>query len=234
MAAAAISGQSRLFGGLNPSGAPDDRLDSLTFYVHDVVLRSIGWHLSWRLESLTTTDRATLLVAVALAAVLGVIMATQPGTRTFIVVALLTGFVFTVVSVSLTPWGAAYPVTFHSESEARYTALPIFLIEAALIVGVDHVLRSHREFPARPWAGRRQVIMALAPPVAVTGLAAFLAVSWVADFRYQGARSVPSAHRWSPIVADWQHDCELSRTGDLILPGTGGGHWTIPCDRLRF
>ena len=233
MVAAAVTGQSRLLGGLNPGG-PDDRLDSLTFYVHDVVLRSISWHLSWRLESATTIDRATLIVAIALGAVLGALAAAQPGSRSFIAVALLTGFAFTVVSVSLTPWEAAYPVTFQSEPVARYTALPIFLIEAALIVGVDHVLRGRGGEPVPPEAGRRHVMAALRPTVAVTALAAFLAVSWLADFRYPGARSAPSAHQWYPIVARWHRDCERSRTGDIILPGTAGGHWTIPCSRLHF
>ena len=233
MVAAVFSGQSRLFGGLNPGGSQDSRVDSLTFYVHDVVLRSIGWHLSWWLESRTTTDWATLVAAVALAVVLGLIVVTQPGARPFVVVALLTGFVVTVVSASLTPWEIGYPVTLRSEAEARYAVLPVFLIEAALIVGVDHVLRRRRELPARPAAGQRQVLTVLRPAVAVTALAAFLAVGWVADFRYQGARSAPSAHRWPPIVAELRHDCELSSTGEFTLRALGG-RWTIPCTRLRF
>ena len=102
-----------------------------------MVLRSIGWHLSWWLETRTTTDWATLVAAVALGVVLGLIMVTQPGARPFVVVALLTGFVVTVVSASLTPWEIGYPVTLRSEAEARYAVLPVFLIEAALIVGVD-------------------------------------------------------------------------------------------------
>ena len=233
MVAAAVSGQSRLFGGLNPGDGQDDRLDSLTFYVHDVVLRSLGWHLSWWLESRTTTDWATFLAALALAAVLGLIMVAQPATRPFIVLALLTGFIVTVVSASLTPWGLGSPVTLSSEVEARYTVLPIFLIEAALIVGVDHVLRRRRELPARPATSLRPVLTAVRPAVAVTVLAAFLAVSWVADFRYQGARSVPSAHPWSPIVAELRDSCDLSPTGNFTLIALGGP-WTIPCARLRF
>ena len=234
MVAGVFSGQSRLFGGLNPGGAQDSRLDSLTFYVHDVVLRSLGWHLSWWVESRTTTDWATFLVAVTLAAVLGLVMVTQPAARPFIAAALLTGFIATVVSASLTPWEMGYPVTLSSEAEARYTVLPIVLIEAALIVGADHLLRGQRSLNAPPDAGRRRVMTVLSPGIAVTVLAAFLAVSWVADFRYPGARSAPSAHQWYPIVAEWHRDCGLSHAGSIILPGTGGGHWTIPCDRLRF
>lgn len=58
---------------------------------------------------------------------------------------------------------------------------------------------------------------------------------WLAGlvFRYQGARSAPSARRWPPIVAELRHDCELSNTGELTLSALGG-RWTVPCTRLRF
>ena len=139
-----VQGQSRL-GGYGPTDGSNNRLgNSLTFYAHNVVLRAIGWHSSWRLESLTGRDLATAIVAIALVAVFVVIMATQPGARPFVVVALLTGFVFSIVSTILTPWVTVSPVTPQQESAARYTALPIFLIEAAVIVGVDYALRKRR------------------------------------------------------------------------------------------
>jgi hypothetical protein len=104
IAEAAASGQSRLVGGQAPAlGRGDPLGDALRFYLHDVVLRSVGWHLSWWLESRTTADWATLIVGVALAVVLGAIMVRQPGTRPFVAVALLTGLVLTVVPVFLTP-----------------------------------------------------------------------------------------------------------------------------------
>jgi hypothetical protein len=231
---AAASGQSRLVGGQDPASGRSDPLgDSLFFYLHDVVLRSVGWHLSWWLESRTTEDWATVIVAVALTVILGVLLAAQPGCRPFIAVALLTGFIVTVASVFLTPWPTVSPVTFHGETEARYTALPIFLIEAALIVGVDYALCRHRGPPARSRTGRRGAVTGLRPALAVTALVALLAVSWVADFRYKGFRSAPSAHQWSAVVAEWRHDCEISGTGNMRAHVTHG-YWTIPCDRLRF
>ena len=150
-------GQSRLTGyGL--SAGRNNRLGgSLTFYAHDVVLRAIGWHLSWWLESLTGRDWATAIVAVALVAVFVVIMATQPRARPFVVVALLTGFVFAMVSTILTPWVTVSPVTIQQESGARYTALPIFLIEAAVIIGVDHALRKRRGVREQRGVGERGV-----------------------------------------------------------------------------
>jgi hypothetical protein len=184
IAEAAASGQSRLVGGQAPALRRGDPLgDALRFYLHDVVLRSVGWHLSWWLESRTTADWATLIVGVALAVVLGAIMVRQPGTRPFVAVALLTGLVLTLVPVFLTPWAAVVPVTLHSEVEARYSALPVFLIEAALIAGADHALRRRREPGPRPGTVRRPAAPALRSAFVATALAAFLAVSWVADFR---------------------------------------------------
>jgi hypothetical protein len=218
----AAAGQSRLVGGQVPAVARGGQVGNyLPFYLHDAVLRSVGWHLSWWLESRTSEDWATLIVAGALAVFLGAIMARRPGARPFIITALLTGLVFTVVSVFLTPWAAASPVTFRNEAEARYTALPIFLIEAALIVGADWLLRGRR---ARA---------AVRPALAVAAVVALLAVSWVADFRYRGLRTAPTAHAWAPVVAQWHRACQASSTGKISAE-VPTGYTTIPCDRLRF
>ena len=231
---AALSGKSRLVGGGGPAFGRNNRLgNSITFYLHDVVLRSIGWHLSWWLESLTTRDWATLIVGVALAAVLGLIIATQPGARPFIVLALLTGFVFIMFAVFLDPWDVVFPVTFQNEVAARYTALPIFLIEAALIIGVDYALRKRRDSRPQRAIGQLNPVLALRPTLAVTVLLAFLAGNWIADFRYIGIRSGAAAHQWAPVVAEWQHGCKVSRTGE-ITPSMLGHTFTLACDRLRF
>jgi hypothetical protein len=234
----AAAGQSRLVGGQAPAVSWGDPLsDSLSFYLHDVVLRSVGWHLSWRLESLTTADWATVIVALALATALAAVVVGQPATRPFVAVALLTGFIATVGCVFLTPWEADSPVTIRHEMAARYTALPIFLIEAALIVGVDWALRGRRDPVARPGPrpgpARRRAAASPGPLLAAIALAAFLAVNWVADFRYPGLRSAPSAHQWSAVVAEWHRDCQASPTGE-IRAQVKNGYWVIPCDRLRF
>jgi hypothetical protein len=235
-----ISGESRLVGGGGPPFGRNNRLgNSLTFYAHDVVLRSVGWHLSWWLQSRTTTDWATLIVGVALAVVLGAIAAIQPGTRPFIILAVATGFIFCVFSVFLDPWDTHFPVTLRNEVAARYTALPILLIEAALIIGADWALRGRRhtrlrdDTGPRQATGQRHALLALRPALAVTLLVAFLAAGWVTDFRYIGIRSGPGVPRWSPVAAQWRHDCEVSRTGEIDVM-TGDLHQTIPCDRLRF
>jgi hypothetical protein len=237
-----FQGQSRL-AGWGPSAGKNNRLgDSLTFYAHDVVLRAIGWHLSWRLEWLTGTDWATAIVAVALAVIFGVIMVTQAGTRPFVVVALLTGFVFSMVSTILTPWVAAWPVTIQKEPAARYTALPIFLIEAAVIVGVDYALRKRRGVRERHGLGRGYPQMALRPAVAVTALIAVLATSWAVDFRYKGIRAKSYSARWSVWVDEFRHECRDSPSGEIRMPISPGGilrkttakYLVIPCDRVRL
>lgn len=233
IAEALVLGQSRLAGEQNPGLGPDNWTGSLVFYLHDVVLRSIGWHISWWLESFTTEGWATLIAAGALAAVLGVIMVTQPGARALTVVAMATGFVFTVACLCLTPWAVIPPVTFHAEPESRYTALPVFLIEVVLVLGVDCALRRRRGWLAGLRPGQRPALPAWRPAAAVTALAVFLAFSWVIDFRYAGLRSAPSAHPWAPVVAEWQRDCKLSATGEISAKVLDG-HQTIPCHHRRL
>jgi hypothetical protein len=178
-------------------------------------------------------NRATLIAGVALAALLGLIIVTQPGARAFIVVALAIGFAFTAFAVYLDPWDVVFPVTFKNEVAARYTALPIMAIEASLIVGVDYALRGRRAARARHAAGRRDAA-ALFPALAAVALVAFLAGNWVADFRYYGIRSGPAAHRWAPVAADWRHDCAVSPSGE-IRPAVGkGARPEIPCGHIRF
>jgi hypothetical protein len=235
-------GQSRLTGyGL--SAGKNNRLgDSLTFYAHEVLLRAIGWHLSWRLESLTGTDWATVIVAVALAVTFGVIMVTQPEARPVVVVALLTGFVFSMVSTILTPWVAALPVTIQKEPAARYTALPIFLIEAAIIIGVDHALRKRRGVRERYGLGRWYPQIGLRPALAVLALIAVLATSWAVDFRYKGIRGKAYSAQWSVWVDLFRRECRDSPTGEIRMPIGAGGilrtttakYLVIPCDRVRL
>jgi hypothetical protein len=220
-----FSGQSRL------TRQPGTLGHSLAFYAHDSVLPSLGWHLAWRLESLAGKNGATVIVAVILTAVIGAILVAQPGSRPFVVTAVLTGFVFSVVSTTLTPNVATYPlVTPSLESGSRYSVLPIFLFEAVAIVGADYLIR--RRDGGRPRAGaRRWRWPGPGPAIAVAALVAVLAASWVADFRYASFRSRASWN-WAPIAARWEHDCEGSASGEILVKA--GVLWqTLPCDRIR-
>jgi hypothetical protein len=202
---------------------------SLAFYGHDVLLPSLGWHLSWWLRSFAGTNGATLIVALALAVVFGVILATQPGARVFVVTALVLGFIDVVVGTTMNGQlvtGALLPA---EQPGNRYTVLPIFLIVSAMIVGADCALRRRSSGaalgrPARPGIG-------LKPAMAATALVAVLAATWVVDFRYAGWRSGWSWN-WAPIAAKWQHDCAVSTTGQ-IAEKAGAIVQTLPCDHIR-
>lgn len=214
-----LSGDSRL------AHSPEPPRHSIAFYAHDVVLPSLGWHLSWWLQSFAGRNGATLIVAVVLAVVFGVILITQAGARVFVVTALIVGFIFAVGGVTLTGHLATSPMLPAEQPGSRYTALPVFLIEAAVIVAADHGLRrrnTHAHDRLRP---------GVKPAIAVTALVAVLAATWAVDFRYAGWRSGWSWD-WAPIAAKWEHDCAQSRTGE-ITERAGAVLQTIPCANIR-
>jgi len=213
-----FSGQSRL------TRQQGTLYNSVAFYAHDTVLPSLGWHLAWWLQSLAGKNGATAIVAVVLAVVLGAILVTQPGNRLFVVVALLLGFAFSVFDTTLTPHVAAYPVSFDLESGSRYSVLPIFLLQSAVILGVDHAIR-------RPDGMPRWRQLSVRPALAVAALVAVLAASWVADFRNPGFRS-NSNWNWGQIAATWERDCRYSKTGEITVQA-GAIYQTLPCDRIR-
>jgi hypothetical protein len=214
-----FSGQSRL------NRQPGTLAHSLAFYAHDIVLPALGWHLAWRLQALAGENGATAIVAVILVAIVGAIFVTQRGNRPFVVTAVLTGFVFCVVSTTLTPNVATYPVVTPSlESGSRYSVLPIFLIEAVAIVGVDYLMR-------RPGGMHRRPETSLWTAIAASVLVVVLASGWVADFRYASFRSRASWN-WRPIAATWKRDCEHSSSGEITVKA-GATHQSLPCDRIR-
>src|SRR3984957_7759609 len=169
-------------------------------------------------------------------------MITQPGTRPIVVTALLTGFVFSMVSTILTPWVTAWPVTIQQESAARYTALPIFLIEAAVIIGVDCALRKRRGVREGDKPGHWYARTGLRAALAVTALVVILATSWAVDFRYTGIRTVPEGGRWALHVEQLQTGCQNSSSGEFRLHGPTDGNFEtgfptyewIPCSRIKL
>jgi hypothetical protein len=203
---------------------------SLHFYGHDVALPSAGWRFSWWLRHLAGANDATTIMLVVLGVVFGTILVWQARSRAFVLTALVTGFLYAVLASTLTWWVAVLPATPSFEPGARYTALPIFLIEAAAIVAVDHKLRVGRMpgagTPLRGIAGR------LLPVLAVAVLVAVLGSAWTADFRYRGARS--SGTLWAPQVSRWESACRESVSGVITVHPSGEAVASLPCDRLRF
>lgn len=198
--------------------------DSLLFFGHDVVLPAAGWRLSWWLRDRTGTGEAVLIMGIVLAVVFGTILARQPRSRAFVLTALLSGFLFSVLAATLQWRLAGLPVTPSGEPGARYSAVPIFLFESAAIAGVDRVLRAG--VPARPNVRR------LTRPLAVVALVAVLGSAWTADFRYRGWRG--DAPLWAHQVARWHHACRDSARGVITVHPATWPAVSLPCDRLRF
>ena len=122
----------------------------LGFLAHDVVLPALGWHLDWWLQAAVGRNGATLAVGGALAAVFAAIAITQPArVRLLAAAALVCGFLLAAAAATLSRWVTADAVHFHIEPGSRYTTLPIFLMEAAVIVAVDNVVGRARD-RARP------------------------------------------------------------------------------------
>ena len=190
----------------------------LAFYGHDVVLPALGWHLAWRLQSFAGRNGAMLIVGGLLVVFFAWALVTQRGQpRVFVLTALLIGFALTAVGATLSGWVTLFPVTVSGEHGARYSMLPIFLIDAAAIVAVDSFVRRGR--------------IRLRAGVAVTALVAVLAVGWVTDFRYAGYRS--SATNWPPVATAWLHACEHNPNGIIHEPIGGGTTTWIPCTHVR-
>ena len=150
---------------------------------------------------------ATAIVAVLLVAAVGAILVTQPSSRPFVVTALLTGFAFCLFDTTVNGHVTSLRVwTFGQEPGSRYSVLPIFTIQAVVIVGIDYLVRRRGGFRHRP--GKASLL----PAIAVVALVAVFGGSWVADFRDAAFRSYGSLN-WGPVAAKWQYDCAHSESG---------------------
>jgi len=221
--------------------AHDSRLNQLArpagvlgFDARDVVLPALGWHLAWWLRSLAGRNGATLLVGCVLAAVFGWIALTR-SRRVLLVTAaaLVCGFMLATGAATLSAWVTTGAVRLHIEPGSRYTALPIFLMEAAAIVAVDEAARrardrADREPPASEtaqWPARPRAAM-----LAVAVLVAVLSVGWVTDFRSPYGRA--GATPWAPIVGQWLAACHRAPQGTIRVPSLEVGSVVIRCANL--
>jgi hypothetical protein len=190
----------------------------LAFYGHEVVLPALGWHLAWRLQALAGRNGATLIIGAILAVVFGWALLTQRGqARVFVVACLMTSFLSAVFGATLRSGVTTSPVAENFESGSRYTALPIFLIEAAAVVAVGSFIC--------PGQQRLRTFAAVAALVGV------LSVGWITDFRYQGLRS--GTTNWSPTATAWLHACQHTRDGIIREPARAPPRTAIPCASVR-
>ncbi len=221
---------------------------SLAYYAHTVVLRALGWHLSWHLESLAGQNGATLIVAAFLAVVFGWAVVTQGSqVRAFVVTAVLFGFVYTVFAAVITGY-VVYETPYVSplsfEPGSRYSVVPIVLLDAAAIVAVDAFLRRRAAAASGATAGAVPTAVPTAVPgaaairprlravLAAGALVAVLAVGWVTDYRYLTQRTTNGW--WGPVAASWLDSCAHSRTGTISIRAWGKPAWvTVSCSNIR-
>jgi hypothetical protein len=226
--------------------APNSRVSQLTspggvidFVAHDVVLPALGWHLDWWLRSAVGRDDATLLVGCVLAAVFCAIAITQPArVRLLAAAALVCGFLLAAAAATLSRWVTTDAVHFHIEPGSRYTTLPIFLMEAAVIVAADNVRQRARDrvraddqaaaFGVTPWTGWARGRGATA---VLTALLLVLSIGWITDFRSDNGRAGGAI--WAPIANRWLTDCQRTPQGSIRVASLEVGSVVIRCSSLR-
>jgi hypothetical protein len=211
------------------SGALAPPAQVFAYYLHTVVLRALGWHLSWRLEAVAGQNGATLIIGAFLLVVLGwaaITLGRQ--VRLFAATAVLFGFVLMVAATAITSYLVKFPpvlspVSF--EGGSRYTVTPILALVAAMIIAVDAYLRRG--------AATRLSLAALQPraacAVAVLGLV--LTVGWVTDFRYVTQRTTDGP--WRPKAEAMLTRCEHSSTGTITVYAWYDRHAVVSCSRLH-
>jgi hypothetical protein len=183
---------------------PHKPINAVLYYAHEVLLPTIGWHLSWHLRDLIGVNGASALVGGVILIVLAAAAVTQPGRcRAFVVTAVVTGLVFTAITSAFAWGGPGQPVSLNVEHGARYSTLPILLLDAALIVAAGAC--------ARRWWPRPKAI------AAVVALVAVLAAGWVTDFRYPVRRLAGRPSAWEVTANAWLRRCQHDPTGTITV-----------------
>jgi hypothetical protein len=183
---------------------PHNPVNAVLFYAHDVLLPALGWHLSWRLRDAVGLTGATALAGGFIVVVLVFVLATQARpARVFVVAAVATGLLFTAFTSAFAWGGPGQRVTISVEHGARYSTVPILLLDAALIVAADAY--------ARRWWPRPRAI------AAVVALIAVLAVGWATDFRYPVRRLSGPATDWVLTADRWLRYCQHRPAGTVTV-----------------
>jgi len=204
---------------------PRNPINAVLYYTHEVLLPALGWHLSWHLRDLLGLNGATVLAGGLIVVVLASALATQAWRcKVFVATAVLTGLVFTAFTSAFAWAGPTLPVMIRVENGARYSTVPILLLDAALIVAADAY--------ARRWWPRPSAV------VAVAVLTAVLAIGWATDFRYPVRRLTGPASAWELTADAWLRYCQHTPAGTITVSfpdwwGTGPLATTFSCASLR-
>lgn len=225
---------------------------AMAFYCHNVVLRAFGWHLSVWLKSVAGYNGATVIMGALLAAVIGwVLVNGGPRARLFTALALLTGFAQTVFEATVSQYVNYQQPTPSFMAAARYSTLPVLLLAAVAIAGVDAYVRRRPPAgnateafwtadPARPataWHPQEATAVAAlgrrdTRPLAATAvLVGVLAAGWVTDFSYVTQRAHDGY--WLPYAQSLVTACDDHPAGKVILDTWGGHPFKVPCARIR-
>lgn len=173
------------------------------YYLQDVLLPALGWHLAWHLRDAVGLAGASVLMGVLIAVVLAAGLAVRIRRYTvFLLIAVGTGLVITGITGTFT-WGGPIQDSPSVEDALRYATVPILLLVAALIVLADACVQ-------RWWPQPKAV-------VAVTVLAAVLVFGWVTDFRYPVDRFDAAYSAWSPTAHAWLSYCQHKPTGTITV-----------------
>ncbi len=205
--------------------SPHNPRNAVLYYLHDVLLPALGWHLSWHLRDTAGATGAALLVGAFIAVVLVAGLATgDKRCQVFVITAVGTGVVLTGITSVLAWGGPGQLLTVAVEHGARYSTVPILLLDAALIVVADTW--------ARRWWPRPKAV------VAVTVLVAVLAVGWATDFRYPVRRLTGSGSEWVLTADQWLRYCQRKPTGTITVTfpdwwGKGLLYNSFGCSSLR-
>jgi hypothetical protein len=205
--------------------SPHNPRNAVVYYLHYVLLPALGWHLSWHLRDAVGVTAATLIVGGFIAVVLVAGLATRDRRcQVFVVTAVGTGIVLTGITSALAWGGPGQLLTVAVEHGARYSTVPILLLDASLIVVADTWAR-------RGWPRRNAV-------VAVTVLVAVLAVGWATDFRYPVRRLSGSGSEWSLTADQWLSYCQRKPAGTITVTfpdwwGKGLLYDSFACSSLR-
>ncbi len=203
-----------------------DPVNVVLYYAHEVLLPALGWHLSWHLHHILGLTGATVLAGGLIVVVLAAVLATQDRRcKVFVVTAVATGLLFAAVSAALAWGGPGLRVTPRVEHGARYSTVPILLLDAALIVAADAY--------ARRWRPRPRAVAAVAV------LTAVLATGWATDFRYPVRRLSGPGSAWQLTAGKWLRHCQHNPAGTITVtfPDWWGGKvplaTTFSCANLR-
>jgi hypothetical protein len=205
--------------------SPRNPRNAVVYYLHDVLLPALGWHLSWHLRAAAGATGAAVLVGGLIAVVLVAGLASRDRRcQVFVITAVGTGIVLTGITSVLAWGGPGQLLTVAVEHGARYSTVPILLLDAALIMVADTW--------ARHWWPRPKAV------VAVTVLVAVLAVGWATDFRYPVRRLAGPGSEWSLTANQWLSYCQRKPAGTITVTfpdwwGKGLLYDSFGCSSLR-